>query len=99
MGPIETTLRKARHLIGLEENWCQGALEIDNSWCSIGAIIKVCNGEVGSVSRDSAIACKYLDGAIHGGGFGAVDYNNTHTHAEVLDLFDKAIKQAEEDGV
>ena len=98
MGPIETTLRKARHLIGLEENWSQHELESADrtSWCALGALFKASTGGSGVLSKDHSYAWELLSRNAPQGN--VVLFNNTHTHAEVLDMFDRAIKQAAEDG-
>lgn len=101
MTPLET-LKAARQLISDPAKWTQGELARDadgkqvpplddnaTCWCSIGALRKAAGF-----------------GDIYKGPFGALyfkvptkgsvsDFNDTHTHAEVLALFDAAIAELE----
>ncbi len=98
MTPLET-LKAARDLISDPAKWTQGELARDadgeqvpplddnaTCWCSIGAMRKVCGPKA-----------NFYDGAFRRLYFkvpskGAVsEFNDTHTHAEVLALFDAAI--------
>lgn len=92
-------LRKAKALIDTPEKWCQetyaanaygASVEIRNpaacSFCSTGALIKVLGG--------------YWDSYKYPVYFGMTpkqlfDFNDSHAHAEVMALWDKAIERAE----
>jgi hypothetical protein len=98
MTPSEI-LTAARELISVPERWTQGdyakdkdgrsCLEDDEGavcYCSVGAISKV---------RFSSVALEFL--AREAGGY-IPDFNDTHTHAEVIAAFDRAIAAAKERG-
>lgn len=101
-----TILKAARDLIAKPENWIQGAyarsedgrdtMPYDVSstcFCSVGALFKA--------GADSFKFSELLPFEIRDA-FGVmkendlVKFNDTHTHAEVLSLFSKAITSAEE---
>lgn len=95
-----TLLKKARHLISKEENWTKFAFAKDANgvetaskgndaicWCSIGAMRKFvgldfCTDALGELMLAMPEDCRQSVGA----------FNDSHTHAEVLALFDKAIE-------
>lgn len=94
-------LKKARELIKDPENWTQKAcardkygyeVEVDSKeaycFCTIGAIAKVSgrstDGDARNVLRD-----------IIGGSRSIANFNDGHTHPQVLDVFDRAIALAE----
>lgn len=96
-------LRAARSKIEKEENWTQEELAVTGdgipvmpwnpaaaAWCAVGAIQAIKDKGVDLVRdcyqplRDAAAPQSISD------------YNDTHTHAEVLDLFDRAIRIAGE---
>ena len=72
-------------------------------WCSLGALRKVVNKD----HRDwdvaitkEVLAHKYLRDAINlhpKGGASLAHFNDTHTHQEVMELWDSAIKLAKQD--
>jgi hypothetical protein len=95
-------LQKARDLISDEKNWTKGEyarnergsfIDYDSKsatcFCSVGALLKVSPAER---ARDAFFflsqECEETAGQL------VVRFNDTHTHAEVLDLFDRAIKRA-----
>ena len=102
MTPLET-LKAARDLISDPARWTQGALardangnEIDSTdngaicWCSFGAI-QVYTQKKWLTDVDhylQKVCCELFDTS-------AERYNDTHTHAEVLALFDAAIAELE----
>lgn len=77
-------LIKAREDVELEENWCQGKWVRGNAQCATGAIIN--RGRTTPNAR--ALATQEFGG---GTLFDAVDFNDAHTHAQVLARFDEAI--------
>lgn len=96
LNPVRETLIKAKALITDPKNWTQGAyartgdgvpVPLSHSaavcFCSMGAIRRI-SGELGApyqaLKREigpSDMVC---------------EYNDSHTHEEVLALFDKAIE-------
>ena len=96
----------ARAAIAAPENWCQGStLQRDggvSSSCAWGAVNLAVKGSA-TVSTTRYDPCMrqllwalpkgstYKDGDGHGTLAAVITYNNTHTHAEVLALFDRAI--------
>ena len=94
------TLIAARALIADERRWTKRAKARDEygliatptderaiCFCSIGAIEKVCCRYVEQIN-----ARQQLNSVIS---MSLSIYNDTHTHAEVLAMFDKAIEAAE----
>jgi hypothetical protein len=92
-------LRAARDLISDPERWTQGTIARDWTgkqttadavdafcWCAIGALEKVAS---------NAQPFRALRWAMPSGYRSIVSFNDTHTHAEVLALFDKAIAELE----
>ena len=98
-------IKDARNLIAKPENWTQGvcARDIDGNeigidspravcWCSLGALEKV-GEDVAGV--EWYVLLHFLEKEI---GFGHVaTFNDSHTHEEVLAMFDKAIAILESD--
>jgi len=94
MTPLET-LKAARHLISDPAKWTQGTIARDWTgkqttadsidafcWCAVGALEKV---------GSNAGPFRALRWAMPSGYRSIVSFNDSHTHAEVLALFDKAI--------
>jgi hypothetical protein len=92
-----STLRAARELISVPERWTQGELARGKSgravsprgkaavcWCAEGAISRYAPpyGDAWTPS---------IDALSSGLGEEAFAFNDTHTHAEVLALFDRTI--------
>jgi hypothetical protein len=92
-------IKDARNMIAKPENWTQGvcARDIDGNeigidspkavcWCSLGALNEVYS----DVTYDGWWALiNFLNQEV---GFGHVaTFNDSHTHEEVLAMFDKAI--------
>jgi hypothetical protein len=96
-------LRAARALIEDPKHWTQGSYGLDSSghgvstrrineavcFCSWGALVRVGIDVIGGRSAEE----RYLDMGMGNRGVG--NFNDTHTHAEVLAAFDKAIELAE----
>ena len=91
-------LTAARAKIADEKNWCQndyarsavGELVIPTedsacSWCSLGSIFSVV-GSMGASYVHSEFLGRYMDKPI-------TIFNDSHTHAEVLAAWDKAIAE------
>lgn len=88
-----TTHVLARNSAGMSvESWSFEAI----CWCSIGAVSKAPDTKYTQKS-----ACyKYLEQAISTNSDTSIsDFNDTHTHAEVMEMWDKAIALAVADGV
>lgn len=103
-------LQKARDLISDEKNWNQGdygrasgkpvgiianqRLPTDTDcFCAVGAIAWVSDATVNEAERSAA--WKFLNAETNSAEMNEIhEFNDTHTHAEVLDLFDRAIKRA-----
>ena len=96
---VKEVLMRARELIAWEENWCQGVAardkngrevepmsELANSWCAVGAIRKVCVDR-GVAPYDIVAALKKELGY----GYTLPGFNDSHSHDEVLAVFDRAI--------
>ena len=91
-------LEAARALIAEPEHWCQGAQALDATgtvrrpcsrlavrWCSLGATDRVTRYK--GIRADNALySALGMPPDI-----GIANFNDSHTHAEVLDLFDRAI--------
>lgn len=96
-------LRAARAKIENPENWCQGVYFASASgervapwaaerWCATGAVWAVV-GTGAEKYHERGPALHALCDAI--GGEWQTDYNDTHTHAEVIAMFDRAIEAEE----
>jgi hypothetical protein len=99
-------LKAARELISDEKRWTQRAEARNASgndvgvyspkavcFCSLGAMAKVCEREL--YGRE-LVAREALRNEIRDGhSSGIANFNDNHTHAEVLALFDRAIDRAE----
>lgn len=96
-------LKDARALIADEENWTQCFRALDGEgkiidersryackFCSVGAIARVSAGSGADEMAVRDLLRKSLTG-----GHTITSFNDTHTHAEVLALFDRAIARAE----
>ena len=97
-------LVKARELIASPERWTKGSYAVDAggygvdptdleacAWCLDGALYRVTTGADASfrsheylAARDAVAAVPEVDGV-------PIDFNERHTHAQVLAAFDKAI--------
>lgn len=93
-------LRAARELIGDPKCWCQkayarakdgevcyGYREGVVRWCSVGAIQKI----TGEENHADDLA-DLLGDAMHGN---ALEFNDTHSHSEVLEAWDATIAKLE----
>lgn len=93
-------LRAAREKIADPDRWVKGELAIDGEglrietasgahrgvrWCAVGACCAV-------AGMDWTTAGDALEAVA---GESVVDFNDTHTHAEVLALFDRTIAEQE----
>lgn len=103
MATVKELLLVARQAISNPENWTQYVIARDAEgvmifpdsskavcWCSLGALRKAqedLKADETTYVEAYDVLCDVLDGSI-------VAYNDTHTHAEVLALFDKAITNA-----
>ena len=107
MDTVAQTLKAARDLISDPECWCQGALAETQyrlksvywkpdarGWCASGAIARVIHTEYGSLQKDQHEKARNCIDSICG--MYLSSFNDTHTHAQVIDLIDKAIQRAEE---
>ena len=95
---MKTTLEvltEARRLIEDEANWFGGGEATAKRCCALGAI-----GRAGETSNEYIAARNALAriiGSENNPGSAIVDFNDSHTHAEVLDLFDRAINKEKRD--
>lgn len=98
---MSKTLVAARKLIAKPEHWCKGALAktkyrkvtVPDSksavrWCAVGAIEFASLG----VERRFEAAVRRLEFEISDDPLSV--WNDWHTHADVLELFDRAIKRS-----
>lgn len=97
---VSKVLIAARAVIADPKNWTKGSFAKDANghkryaiapeavcWCALGAVMRV-----GANDVLFGAACYWLDGAA---GTWMGGYNDAHTHAEVLEVFDRAIASAE----
>jgi hypothetical protein len=97
MTPVEI-LKAARGRIDTPDKWTTGAYArtADNKtqncdsgyackWCAYGAILLVTEEPTGEYFEAVRMLEDECDGSV-------VNYNDTHTHAEVLAAFDRAIE-------
>ena len=87
-GVISTldVLLAARKLIERPENWCQRPSD-ETHFCAMGALGKIAEGsDLLWMAQDA------LYGALPAGReTGIANFNDTHSHTEVIALFDRAI--------
>ena len=103
-------LRAAKAVIEDQEHWIQGTYGrrsrsskdhlLGNDpeatcWCSMGAIQKVTNSE--SDYRMELFLNDVVRKVTKDPFMGIIRYNDHHTHAEVMKMFDRAIEMAEEE--
>ncbi len=99
---MRETLEKARSLIEIPSSWTQGASARTHygvpvptqdprarSWCSVGALWAM-DGR----SEDFELLEKAIRKLYPKGGECVSIFNDSHTHAEVLAVFDQAIAYA-----
>jgi hypothetical protein len=108
--PNSTTtsnLIRARELIADKKNWCQDALFRGEAMCALGALYRAAGArEDGSGMMDMMdmtvhVASKYLaDAAGHEFHLPCPAWvNDTHGHAEVMRMYDKAIELSLQEGI
>lgn len=86
-------LIKAKALIDTPEKWCQGEfVDTDGRICASAAIARVGF----NIAPEMEIAARYalLNTINHHGAWevNIPGYNDAHTHAEVMEMFDRAIE-------
>jgi len=108
MTPLDV-LKAARKRIEKPENWLQGEFAkkaggyVCNSgdpdavcWCLSGAI----NAADTALGGLDDVDWLYMQGVVYRAcACSIVDYNDTHTHPEVLEVMDKAIALAEKEQI
>jgi hypothetical protein len=101
---VQETLKAARALISEPDYWCVRYLSKlgprgQMQYCAIGAIQQVAVRSTWEAALDtlSKVAAQRLGVSYSGMIIGAhiAEYNNSHTHAEVLSMFDEAIASLE----
>ena len=105
---ISDVLIKAKTLIQDPESWTQGVSARDILYepvpatsrdavcfCTYGAVARALGLENSTYYHEVARPLKKACAAISGSSM-VTEYNDTHTHPEVLALFDKAIELAKE---
>lgn len=106
---ISEQLKAGKALIENPANWLQGNytnldsedadLQKATCFCSVGAAFKVM-GAGNCLGPDSSIITSYLAKAVGlMTGVQVIVYNDSHTHPEVMAMWDKAIELAEAEGV
>lgn len=99
---IIDTLKKARRLISRPDRWTTGHLAVTKTgqptsvhsptahrFCALGALLKVAR-DAGEIPTALRLLQPLMKGAIN-----LAVYNNTHSHEEVLILFDETIRRLE----
>lgn len=104
---VKENLIAARELISDPDRWCQveyaktiagvvtGPLDPDAvCFCTIGALVRATRSTVRDVEQDcgEGAISKVLEKAC---GSSVIRFNDTHSHAEVLAAFDRAIEAVE----
>jgi hypothetical protein len=89
---VADVLREALALIEDEKDWCQGRGQIDRpdgtkQSCALNALSRLVTGMLNYTIFDSAVSA--LRGQM--GGEQVYDFNDAHTHAEVVAAFKAAI--------
>ena len=94
------TLVQAKALIADPQHWLKGDYDAlnangDTCYCSVGAIAKVADFHYGDAHQCEAVRLLrkvVLDEGVEDRDFAC--YNDSHTHEEVMNAFDKAIAKA-----
>lgn len=88
-------LIEARKLIEKPENWASGFDKISKDRCCVAVAIATVARRVGTYDADTVLEtfgrANELPGPLYNGVF---EFNDTHSHAEVLAAFDRAIEAA-----
>lgn len=100
---ILEVLKKAKKKIAKKKNWCQGVMARDKEgnptkyhggeaakFCAMGAVYRVCYEHKMYWLDTSLDAMDLLEEQARTNDM--IGYNDTHTHKEVLSIFDMAIK-------
>lgn len=89
MMTVKEQLIRARAVIESPENWAKSGSELDgHKTCALGALSRVLEwGVIGSPAH-RALSAQCADAPIAGL---IQAFNDTHTHAEVLAAYDRAI--------
>lgn len=100
-------LKDARALIADEKSWTRGAYAFDERgkkqvcpnqhsvcFCSVGALARAARVSPGDIERSEVVGAILSVGNFEEVGH-LVEFNDSHSHAEVLALFDRAIARAE----
>jgi len=90
---LATDLRAARELISKKEDWYSGRGGTIGGKCALSAGWIIAERKFGS--RFNALA-KQLADQLPEGQQSVSAFNDSHKHAEVLDLFDRAIQAADQ---
>ncbi len=99
---VSEQLKAAKALIDAPEKWIQGASAIDanENHCSAQDVEAVCFCSIGAIARITGVSSRFLPVRaylkISMGDF-ISHFNDTHSHIEVMAMFDKAISLAEGD--
>lgn len=81
-------LREAKALIGTPDTWCQGEMRRGLRLCSLGAIYRASGND-----KTAEIPWAFLQQAMSPAP-SVGRFNDTHSHAEVMSAFDRAIALA-----
>jgi hypothetical protein len=87
MEPKEILI-KARKLIEDPENWIQGRFYHEGAYCGVGALVAA-GASTSEQPLESHPAYTRLLKVLNYPSFTV--FNDTHTHTEVLEIFDRAI--------
>lgn len=105
---VLSTLKKALRLISRKESWHQGSYAGDKDgfecslesksakrFCALGAVARQCEGGYVSNLFDDTVDELLIDLRKTGSMCGVATYNDSHTHNDVVKLFEKTIKRLE----
>lgn len=88
---VTQLLITGRLRISDEKNWCQRRLKLGGRVCAAGAI----STEIDLSSLEmQAIEFLHRAALALGDTYDAVNFNDTHTHSEVLQMYDLAIEMS-----
>lgn len=98
---VRQILIEARKLIEKEENWCKRHYALDGAGMSTNELFDnaVCFCALGAINRSAGelLCCEDGPVSVLTEAMGAAtvhEFNDTHTHAEVLAAFDRAVEAA-----
>lgn len=97
---VRDDLVAARALIDTPEKWARGSGRPDGKMCAMNAVAEHHNLQIGRLDHPTYVALTLAlpsDWTSTNGRNSVGRYNDTHDHADVMSLFDRAIASTSDD--